>query len=326
MGGGSSGGSSGAAYYGASTGSSGGGSSGGGHVGPLRRLHDKVHAHMAAKHARHAARWGSSGGGSSGGSSGGYGSSGSYFGASSGGGSSGGSSGGYSSVMRGGSSGGGSSGGHSYGSTYGSRYTPMSNYDSFEAPMSYTPNLESTFAANRMVASDSVAATEVQLMVSVPSNAKVFVNGNATSSQGTSRRFVSRELDPSESYRFEVQVVYDRDGSEVSQTKTVIARSGSSEEVVFDGTESDDPIETILTLNVPTDATVVLANNETKSEGLTRVYRTKQLKTGEAWEDYKIQVTHNGVTKEKTIRLIGGDKLEMTFNFADHQANKLASN
>jgi len=202
----------------------------------------------------------------------------------------------------------------------------MNSYDSFEAPMSYTPNLESTFAANRMVASDAVAATEVQLMVSVPSNAKVFVNGNATSSQGTSRRFVSRELDPSESYRFEVQVVYDRDGSEVSQTKTVIARSGSSEEVVFDGTESDDPIETILTLNVPTDATVVLANNETKSEGLTRVYRTKQLKTGEAWEDYKIQVTHNGVTKEKTIRLIGGDKLEMTFNFADHQANKLASN
>jgi uncharacterized protein (TIGR03000 family) len=326
MGGGSSGGSSGAAYYGASTGSSGGGSSGGGHVGPLRRLHDKVHAHMAAKHARHAARWGSSGGGSSGGSSGGYGSSGSYYGASSGGGSSGGSSGGYSSVMRGGSSGGGSSGGHGYGSTYGSRYTPMNSYDSFEAPMSYTPNLESTFAANRMVASDAVAATEVQLMVSVPSNAKVFVNGNATSSQGTSRRFVSRELDPSESYRFEVQVVYDRDGSEVSQTKTVIARSGSSEEVVFDGTESDDPIETILTLNVPTDATVVLANNETKSEGLTRVYRTKQLKTGEAWEDYKIQVTHNGVTKEKTIRLIGGDKLEMTFSFADHQANKLASN
>jgi hypothetical protein len=62
-----------------------------------------------------------------------------------------------------------------------------------------------------------------------------------------------------------------------------------------------------------------------KSDGNLRVYRTKQLKVGEAWDDYKVQVTLNGVTKEKTIRLIGGDKLEMSFNFADIQANKLAS-
>jgi uncharacterized protein (TIGR03000 family) len=177
-----------------------------------------------------------------------------------------------------------------------------------------------------MVTSESVSSNEVQLLVNVPTDAKVIVNGNTTTSQGSLRRFVSRDLAANESYRFEVQAIYNRDGKEVSQTRTVIARAGSSEELAFDGVESDDPVETILTLSVPEDATVVLANNATKSEGLTRVYRTKQLKTGEAWEDYKIQVTHNGVTKEKTIRLIGGDKLEMTFNFADHQANKLASN
>jgi uncharacterized protein (TIGR03000 family) len=112
---------------------------------------------------------------------------------------------------------------------------------------------------------------------------------------------------------------------EVSQTKTVIAKSGSAESLVFDPSSSDDPVETTLTLNVPEGASVVLANNSTKSDGNLRVYRTKQLKVGEAWDDYKIQVTLNGVTKEKTIRLIGGDKLEMSFNFADIQANKLAS-
>ena len=156
-------------------------------------------------------------------------------------------------------------------------------------------------------------------------NAKVFVNGNATKSTGTSRSFISKDLSPSEAYRFEVQAVYEVDGKEVSQTKTVIAKAGSSESVVFDPSASDDPVETTLTLNVPEGATVVLANNTTKSDGGMRLYRTKQLKVGEAWDDYKIQVTHNGVTKEKTIRLIGGDKLEMSFNFADIQANKLAS-
>lgn len=172
---------------------------------------------------------------------------------------------------------------------------------------------------------DSVAATEVQLTVDVPSGAKVLVNGNTTKSSGAVRHFVSRDLDPKESYRFEVQASYEVDGKEVTQTKTVIARAGSKESVVFDPSASDDPVETTLTLSVPEGASVVLANNSTKSDGSTRVYRTKQLKVGEAWEDYKIKVTFNGITKEKTIRLIGGDKLEMTFNFADMQANKVAS-
>jgi len=187
-----------------------------------------------------------------------------------------------------------------------------------------------TIASNRAAQAESVAATEVQLMVEVPRDAKVFVNGNPTTSSGSSRRFVSRDLDTKDAYRFEVQAIYEVEGKEVTQTKTIIARPGSAESVVFDPSVSDDPVETTLTLNVPQDAKVVLANNSTKSDGSVRVYRTKQLKTGEAWEDYRIQVTHQGVTKEKTIRLIGGDKLEMSFTFADEQgtdvqANKIAS-
>jgi uncharacterized protein (TIGR03000 family) len=288
---------------------------------------------MAAKHARHAARrsGGSSGFyassfGSSGGSSGGYGGSSGHYGSSGGGSSGGGSSGGGSSGggSSGGSSGGGSSGGYSSGPAYSSRYRPLSSYDSRYS--SIRTDAEPTYASGRVVASDSVASDEVQLMVNVPASAKVLVNGNATTSVGATRRFVSRDLNPSESYRFEVQATYTMDGKEVTQSRTVIARAGAIEEVTFEGASSDDPVETILTLSVPADAKVVLANNATKSDGTSRVFRTKQLKAGEAWEDYKIEVTHAGVTKEKTIRLIGGDKLEMTFQFEDHQANKVASN
>lgn len=332
---GSSGGSSGAAYYGATySGSSGGGSSGG-HVGPLRRFHQKVHDHLAAKHARHVARRSAYSGGSSGGSSGYYtsgsGSSGSY------GGSSGGSSGGSPYVIRGtgssggGSSGGGSSGGHVYSSAYGTSYVPTMTYGSYESSSALGSDVTSSYASNRIAPSQSaealsIGASEIQLMVEVPTDAKLFVNGNATTSQGSLRRFVSRDLGNNETYRFEVQAIYKVDGKEVNQTKTVIAKSGSSEKVIFEGAQSDDPVETTLTLNVPAGATVVLANNPTKSDGTTRVYRTGELKTGEAWEDYKIAVTHNGITKEKTIRLIGGDKLEMSFSFADHSSNKVASN
>jgi uncharacterized protein (TIGR03000 family) len=193
-----------------------------------------------------------------------------------------------------------------------------SNLGSFRAS-------EPSYGAGMSVASSAIPGDEVQIVVSVPSDAKVLVNGNPTTSTGATRRFVSRDLNPSESYRFEIQATYTVDGKEVTQSRTVIARAGGTEQIAFDGGQSDDPVETILTLNVPEGASVVLANNPTKSEGLSRVYRTKQLKAGEAWDDYKIEVTFAGKTKEKTIRLIGGDKLEMSFNFDEIESNKVAS-
>ncbi len=90
-------------------------------------------------------------------------------------------------------------------------------------------------------------------------------------------------------------------------------------------TNSNEPVETALTVNVPEGAKVILAGNETKSAGSTRTYRTKTLKSGETWDDYRIVVQHEGKTKEQTIRLIGGDKLELNFNFDDSsEATKVA--
>jgi uncharacterized protein (TIGR03000 family) len=194
----------------------------------------------------------------------------------------------------------------------------MSNY----ASTSVTAN---SFAANE-TATSAIPGDEIQMSLSVPSDAKITVNGKPTSSTGSLRRFVSRDLNPNESYRFDIQATYRVDGNDVTQTRSVIARAGGVEQVVFDTSTTDDPVETMLTLNVPDGATVVLANNPTKSEGSSRVYRTKQLKSGEAWDDYKIEVTYEGRKKEKTIRLIGGDKLEMSFNFDQQEANKIASN
>ncbi len=77
-----------------------------------------------------------------------------------------------------------------------------------------------------------------------------------------------------------------------------------------------------MTLRVPSEAKVVLAGNETKTEGELRTYRTKGLKDGESWDDYKIIVTYKGQTKEKTIRLMAGDQLEMAIGFDDVQESK----
>ncbi|MEZ6137274.1 MAG: TIGR03000 domain-containing protein [Pirellulaceae bacterium] len=312
----SGGGSSGGAAY-ASYGSSGGGaaSSGGSSGGPgfLQRVATRVHEHIAQKRANHAARraaYGSSGG--SGGSSG-Y----SVAYASSGGGStgyasSGGSSGGISSYS------GGSSGGVSYGSVGATSYGSVgSSYGSagsgYYGASTATANTVSSVVSN--VENDSVYLT-----VSVPANAKVFVNGNATTSTGSVRQFVSHGLKAGKSYKFDVRAeVEGVDGKLMTEEKTVAVTSGQREQLQFAFAESKSAIETAITLNLPEGAEVSLAGNPTKAVGTQRTFRTSKLKPGQSWDDYEIEVKLGDQVKRQTVRLIAGDELELSFDFSDNQ-------
>ncbi len=336
-------GSSGGASYASSGGGSSGytaayGSSGGssGRPGILSRLHDRIHTHIAAKRARHAS-YGSSGG-YVGGSSGGYVSS--Y--ASSGGGSSGGYYSGYSAY----SYSGGSSGSVSYGST-GASYAP--SYGSTGA--SYAPSYGSTGAAGyapsygsagsvpyygtsttssrttSALVSSSTQYDAVRLNVSVPEEAVVYVNDRKTTSTGEVRQFVSRGLEAGKSYRFEVRAELNDNGNIVSDTQTIVVTAGSQENVRFAlkaTPKANQPVDTAVVLNVPENAEVTLAGNKTQVKGSTRVFKTSQLKEGEVWDDYVVQVKVGDQVKTQSIRLIAGDKLELSFNFDSDKA-RLAS-
>lgn len=284
-----------------------------GHIG----LGARLHAHIAAKRARHAARraaryssYGSSGYGSSGHS---YGSSGysSY-------GSSGGSSGSYSSSY--GSSGYSASVSYgSSGSSYGSSGTAYGSVGStYYGASTRSAASMSSFAAD-------VDGDEVYLTVAVPADAKVFVNGKATTSSGTLRQFVSRGLEVGKSYKFEVRAeLTAADGEPMVETKTLVASAGDSENVQFAFSDYNKPIQTELVLNVPEGAQVELGGNQTNAVGSKRTYRTTQLSPGDVWDEYQVTVRLGDEVKSRTIRLIGGDQLQLTFAF-DESADKLAS-
>jgi len=291
-----------------------GGSSGVAHVGPIRRLINHLHEHHAAKVARRAA-FHSSGGsyGSSGGSSGGA-----SFGSS--GGSSGGASYGSSGhvaspvIYSSGHSGGSSGGGHY------SSHTPFQDVPVY----SYRKSAETTqhAAASTKATVDNDTAI---LTVSVPETAVVRVNGNLTKSAGSIRQFMSSGLEAGYVYKYEIEVQYE--GVEKPETHTVKLRAGSAERVVFNGpsatsdvvAEATDAPETVVTVHVPADATVLLAGNETKGQGELRTFRTRRLATGEAWDSYTIRVTANVngalITKEKTLRLEAGSVHDLAFDF-----------
>jgi uncharacterized protein (TIGR03000 family) len=330
---GSSGGNYVAAYGSSGGGSSGGASSGGssGRPGLLSRLHTQVHAHIAAKHARRAA-YASSGGGSGGGSRG-YGSS-------------GGSSGGYYSGYS--SSGGGSSGGASYGSTgsvsygstgsvsygstgsvsYGSTGSVIeSGYGSAGTAAPFHGTSTATTAPTSALVSSSRSDDTVKLNVSVPESAKVYVNDRLTSSTGEVRQFVSRGLEAGKSYRFEIRAEMNENGKVVTDTQNVVVTAGSQQNVRFavkSAPKAPAKFDTAVILNVPENAEVTLAGNQTQVKGTTRVFKTGQLSEGDVWDDYVIQVKVGEQVKTQSIRLIAGDKLELSFDF-ENDANRLAA-
>ena len=343
-----------------SVGASVGGSSGG--PGLLQRVAARWRSHMAAKRARHAARRSYASYGSAGyasyGSYGSYGSTG-YTSYRASGGSTGvsyrrsyastgasyGSVGAasYGSVGR---SHYGSVGATSYGSTgstYGAGYgstgaTYGAGYGSAGATSygsvgsagygSVGGYYGASNAGSAPVASlvSNISGDEVYLTVSVPSQARVYVNDKLTTSTGTVRQFVSRGLTPDKTYRFEVRAELPGvEGDLMVENKEVKVSAGNLEHLAFTFSEQALPIETAVTLNVPEDAQVTLAGSPTKATGDKRVFRTNRLKPGDAWDDYEIEVRLGDQVKSRSIRLLAGDDLQLTFAFDDSADERLAA-
>jgi uncharacterized protein (TIGR03000 family) len=163
------------------------------------------------------------------------------------------------------------------------------------------------------------------LTVSVPQDAKIYVNDQPTTSTGGVRQYVSRDLQSGFNYTYEVRAEATRNGRTVEQVKRVDLRAGETAALAFDFPAAES-VETSLTVHVPADAKVYLAGNSTKATGETRVFRTTGLSGGKAWDDYTIRVEiergGNVVTKEETITLKAGESKELRFDF---EGDKIAA-
>jgi uncharacterized protein (TIGR03000 family) len=189
-------------------------------------------------------------------------------------------------------------------------------------------------------AKPAIDADAAMLNVAVPDNAVVTVNGHPTSSDGRVRQFMSRGLKEGFVYTYIVDVTYDVDGAEKKESKSIQLRPGDVETVEFESASKDnksgddlansnlansenevtgDDVITVVKLNVPTDAKVSLAGNDTAGEGSVRTFRTNQLKAGQQWTDYTVLVTTDidgrPISKQRTVNVQAGSTIELTFEF-----------
>ena len=171
---------------------------------------------------------------------------------------------------------------------------------------------------------------DATLMVNVPAGTKIYVNDRETTSVGTSRKYVSKNLQAGYKYRYEIRAVANVDGQQREETQVINLRAGQSVDVNFDMNEApavadqesaEDKVQTKLTVKVPAGAEVFLAGQATQSQGATRTFATSKLSAGQAWANYTVKATLNRdgqqLTKEQTLTLVGGEDREIAFDFSD---------
>ena len=171
---------------------------------------------------------------------------------------------------------------------------------------------------------DTSLENEVAVLnLRLPKDASVFVNGRLTSTPGSFRSYVSRNLKPGKTYNYEVRAEVEREGKKLTRTKVVqlVAGNNKTFNMSFDGDQA--PI-TSVTLFVPENAKVSLGGVETDAKGAMRYFSTTKLANGEAWEDYRVlvsvEVDGKTVQRERVINVNAGDSVNLRFDFdADGQ-------
>jgi uncharacterized protein (TIGR03000 family) len=217
----------------------------------------------------------------------------------------------------------------SYGS-YGSSasYGSYGSSGSYGAPINAEPDVAQPDAVTMTTGNTSIKVT-------LPADAKVFVNDAPTTSTGAERSYVSRGLRTGMTYSYNIRVEYLKDGKPVSESEQVKLSAGETVSLTFGQAddamaemEADEPVETEVKVEVPEDARVFLSGSPTRQTGRLRTYSSTQLAAGQRWEGYtvRVEVDRDGQTlvREKKLTVEGGGSYELAFNFASTATAQLA--
>jgi uncharacterized protein (TIGR03000 family) len=78
------------------------------------------------------------------------------------------------------------------------------------------------------------ALSRTTLVVSLPADARLTINGTATQSTGATRRFITPALAPNSEYYYLIRAEFTQDQRNVEQTRRVTFRPGQEVQVTFE--------------------------------------------------------------------------------------------
>jgi uncharacterized protein (TIGR03000 family) len=83
------------------------------------------------------------------------------------------------------------------------------------------------------------AAGPATIIVHVPADAKVTVDGEATTSTTDRRVYISPSLDAGQEFHYTLKAEFNQDGKSISVKKIVAVRAGQETEVNLNATDAD---------------------------------------------------------------------------------------
>ena len=148
------------------------------------------------------------------------------------------------------------------------------------------------------------------LSVKVPADAKVFVNDRPTTSTGTDREYISRDLQSGARYNYDIRAEFLRDGQTVSEVKTVQLTAGQSVNLDFNGASEDlqaandmgDSLTT-LTVRLPADAKLYLGGHRDPGHRRRSASsRRASCRRRATWTTYAIRATIGAMASKRSAR------------------------
>lgn len=164
----------------------------------------------------------------------------------------------------------------------------------------------------------SVDEDRATVIVEVPADTGLFVQGQSVPMTSTTRTFTTPELEPGRTYYYNMKAVGDRNGLLVSQTKQVAIKAGETVRVEFRDLQAESGAAVArVSVRLPEDARLFVDGVACPLKSSKREFDTPKLEPGQKYSyTLKAEVVRDGQTlsEEKQVILQAGRKVEVDFN------------
>jgi len=173
-----------------------------------------------------------------------------------------------------------------------------------------------TKPADPMQKSGAVNNSSATVVVSVPSDATLLVDGKETKVSGTPHTFVTPELNPGQNYFYTMTVKAERNGKPVVETQRVVVKAGETTRVEFGNLAAEGAAAAKVQIVLPADAKLYVDDKPFETAGA-KTFETPRLNPGQKYYyTMKAEVRVNGEMRSETQQVTVEAGKEVTVEFA----------
>jgi uncharacterized protein (TIGR03000 family) len=148
-----------------------------------------------------------------------------------------------------------------------------------------------------------VSPDQARVIVRLPTDAKLFANGQLTDLTSSERWFSTPVIAKDRDFQYTMKIEYTRDGKNLSDSKIVKVRAGEVSVVEFAELGTTDLVTSIIKVNAPANAKVFVQDRQELPEGA-KEFRTPPLSKGREYAySFRAEVSKDGKKQSQTQRV-----------------------